>query len=186
MTPNGHCTDEELFGLLDGACGKSVALELRAHLAVCDACAERERGLRSFEYAMRRLPMAEAPHGLAAGVLTRLGIPQPRSFFFGLVENAVLGLGMFTVLGVMVWVFIMAGVIDTREVAAEGTRLGLVAQQAGGTILRAIDAVNDTVRRYTPFLAEGRAAGITVSLILVVVALLGADRILGRRFAQRW
>jgi hypothetical protein len=61
-----------------------------------------------------------------------------------------------------------------------------MAEQAGGTLLQAVDAFNEGVRRFAPFLAEGRAAGITASLVLVLLALLGADRLLGRKFAQRW
>lgn len=185
MMPTDHAAEELLWAHLDGDLAPAEARRLEAHLVVCDACAGRRRDLERVSSALRRLPVERAPGGMPAAVLTRLGIARSQSLLFTLLEHAALGLGMLMVLGTVLGAFLLSGVITTDQVRAGGSVVQEGFASAGGWIGGAAAAMSHGLRTYAPFLADTQAAGITMSVVVVLALLAGADRVLGRRVFPR-
>jgi len=175
-----HCSVEEIHFLLDRALTPVAAAAAEAHIAACPRCAARFQALRSFDGAVRSLPLTPTSPGFSARVMSAI-------------DPLVLAPGTFRV---FTWISIQAGflfvLLLTLGVCAAA---GFItpADASGGTFGGAVFAFLESALAecgavVTSWLGEPARTGlllITFSATLVLLMLGLIDRNFSRKLTHR-
>ena len=180
MTQTIHCTSREMHLFLDRELPPGAAESVSAHIVACPSCASRFRALRSFDAAVRSLPLAAAPPGLTAHVMSALDPFVRASRPFRLFTWLSLQAGFLVLLFVVLGVCAAAGFI-----ALPGASTGMIGRGVFAMLDGALAACTGLV---SAWLAEPGRTGtllITFSATLVLFLLALIDRNLGRKLTHR-
>ncbi len=170
-----HCTEEEIFALIDGNLPPLGTAAARRHLGLCPSCNARYRVLMGFERAVRNLPLARTGEGFTEAVMARLdpSLPAPRAFRF--IAWIAYQAGLLLVVAVVTGVFILTGLIRPEEVEAGKSIAGEAAGLLDIVVSSATTLLEGWMRSAGPVLSGGSSA-VLAGTILVLAMLLLLDR----------
>ncbi len=180
---NRHCTPDELNALVDGRMESSPAAELRQHIAGCTACRRALDILEGLDASLRALPLEKAPESIEAALQKELAV-RP-SLLFRILSNAGYDYGVMVVVGIMLWVFLSTGVLETSKIQQQGAAAGAMANAVGETAARGFDAFSAVLTQYIPFAFSPGSKAIVMMIAVALLFLVAMDRLVGRKMRHR-
>jgi anti-sigma factor RsiW len=181
----GHCTEEQLFRLIDNDTTAPDRSEIAAHLEVCSRCRAEFESLVRFGNALRRLPLSPASPLFTRTVLLAAGLKPGETSTTRFLEYAAGALGLLVLM-----TFTVAGLALTGGITAvwghdtknPGTA---VLGSIGFAVSQVSNDMGRILKEFFPFLFGGTTLWVSFGALAVVLSLALLDRAFGKTFAEK-
>jgi|WetSurMetagenome_2_1015567.scaffolds.fasta_scaffold196270_2 hypothetical protein len=179
-----HVTHEVLQLLADGELTGETAQWVQDHIQACASCSATFRMMVKFDRFARAMPVPVVRREFTQDLLSRLGIRQPPSLLFRIVEHAASVVAVFLVvmMGATIWALM------SLSNGGDGVNQEFPGQKVFGATGKWLEAAyggfGDWLSRIVPNVFGGQAAKIAVMLLLMVPLVALVDWLVGRRSTE--